>query len=412
MKEMITPRRVTIIGLTLVLLARFAMTCVAETPATRPSSDSARGGPFGRTPIRSPEVGVDNRVTFRLTAPGATSAKVRGIAQQPLEMVKDEAGVWSLTTSPLKPDIYTYSFEVDGLSIPDPSNARLSSAYRRIGQSIVLVPGDIPWSPLPNTPRGVVARHVFQSKIANDERDYFVYTPPDYDAKRSEPYPVLYLHHGWLQDTSAWLDDGAANVILDTLIHQGKAVPMIVVMPHAYGTAAGPADIDREDMLPTYTRILLEELMPQVEQQYHVSTERTGRAMAGLSMGGAESMLTGLNHLDTFAWLGSFSGAFNTWPLTRPSQDALAGGGSRFSLVESKIPAQFPELHESQNDKIELLWIACGTGDLGALPTNRQFKSYLDSQGVTVTYKETPDAGHVWPFWRQCLADFVQLLFR
>jgi enterochelin esterase-like enzyme len=223
---------------------------------------------------------------------------------------------------------------------------------------------------------------------------------------------VLYLQHGWLQDTSAWLDDGAANVTLDTLINQGKAVPMVVVMPHAYGTAAGPADIDHIDMLPSYTRILLEELMPQVERQYNVSTEPTGRAMAGLSMGGAESMHTGLNHLDTFAWLGSFSGAFNTWPLTRPLRDEGAGGGPRFRLEESKIPAQFPNLDEKSNQQIKLLWIACGTADFGALPTNQQFKTYLDLKGVKVTYAETPDMGHNWLFWRQNLADFAQLLFK
>jgi len=115
-------------------------------------------------------------------------------------------------------------------------------------------------------------------------------------------------------------------------------------MPHAYGTAAGPVDIDREDMLPTYTRILLEELLPQVEKQYNVSTQPTGRAIAGLSMGGAESMHTGLNHLETFAWLGSFSGAYNNWPLTRPAQNAAGGGGPRFTLVESRLPDQFPKL--------------------------------------------------------------------
>lgn len=404
--------RVAIIGFSLAWLTTLATVGEAQAPSARPSSGAARGGPFGGPPIRSPEVASDNTVTFRLMAPNAASVTVRGLSSQPLVMTKDEMGVWSATTSPMKPDLYTYSFEVDGLSIVDPSNTRFSSAYRRIGQSIFLVPGDIPWNPLPNVPRGVVARHVFQSKIAGDERDFFVYTPPNYDAKRSEPYPVLYLHHGWLQDTSAWLDDGAANVTLDTLINQGKAVPMVVVMPHAYGTAAGPADIDREDMLPTYNRILLEELMPRAERQYNVSKEPTGRAVAGLSMGGAESMLTGLNHLDTFAWLGSFSGAFNTWPLTRPSQDASAGGGPRFSLAEDKIPAQFPELDETSNEKIKLLWIACGTADFGALPTNRQFKNYLDSRGIRVTYTETPDIGHVWPFWRQNFADFVPLLFR
>jgi enterochelin esterase family protein len=362
---------------------------------------------FGPPPVRSPEVNADGTVTFRLMAPSATTVSVTGITREPLAMTKDATGVWTATSATLNPDLYTYSFDVDGLSTIDHSNTRFSSSYRRIGQSTVLVPGDMPWTPLPNVPRGVVSRHVFQSKLANDERDFYVYTPPNYDAKRNEPYPVLYLHHGWLQDTSAWLDDGAANVTLDTLINQGKAVPMIVVMPHAYGTVAGPADIDREDMLPTYTRILLEELIPQVEKQYNVATEPAGRAMAGLSMGGAESMHTGLNHLETFAWLGSFSGAFNTWPLTRP-----ATRGRGFSLAEDKIPDQFPKLDKSSNEKIKLLWIACGTADFGALPTNQQFKKYLDSIGVRVTYTESPEKGHNWPFWRENLADFAQLLFK
>lgn len=368
---------------------------------------SVASAQFGPPPVRSPEVNADSTVTFRFMAPNAKAVNVRGITREPLAMSKDGIGVWTATSTTLKPDLYTYSFDVDGLSTVDPSNTRFSSPYRRIGQNTVLVPGDMPWTPLPKVPRGVVSQHVFQSKLANDERDFYVYTPPNYDAKRSQSYPVLYLHHGWQQDTRAWLDDGAANVTLDTLINQGKAVPMVVVMPHAYGTAAGPVDIDHLDMLPTYTRILLEEVIPQVEKQYNVSTERNGRAMAGLSMGGAESMHTGLNHLETFAWLGSFSGAFNTWPLTRP-----ATRGRGFSLAEDKIPAQFPALDKTSNEKIKLLWIACGTADFGALPTNQQFKKYLDSVGVNVTYTEVPDMGHNWQFWRQNLADFAQLLFK
>lgn len=402
-----------IIGLSLTLFATLGTVGVwAQPPAARPATGAGRPGQFGAPPVRSPEVGDDSTVTFRLMAPNAMAVSVRGLSPQPLTMQKDTMGVWTATTEPLRPDLYTYSFDVDGLNTIDPSNTRFSSSYRRVGQNIVLVPGQMPWTPLPSVPRGVVSRHVFQSTIASDERDFFVYTPPNYDARRSEPYPVLYLHHGWLQDTSAWLDDGAANVTLDTLINQGKAVPMVVVMPHAYGTAAGPVDIDLEEMLPAYTRILLEELMPRVEQQYNVSAKPDGRAIAGLSMGGAESMHTGLNHLETFAWLGSFSGAFNTWPLTRPSQVATGVGGPRFRLEESKLPAQFPDLGKNSNAQIKLLWIACGTADFGALPTNRQFRTYLDSIGVRVTYTETPDIGHTWPFWRQNLADFVQLLFR
>jgi enterochelin esterase-like enzyme len=345
-------------------------------------------------------------------------------------MQKDATGVWSATTAPLRPDLYAYSFDVDGVSILDPSNTRLRPSYRRIGQSAVLVPGDMPWTPLPNVPRGVVSRHVFQSRIANDERDFFVYTQPNYDPKRRQPYPVLILQHGLGDEANAWIDVGGANVTLDTLINQGKAVPMIMVNTHGYGTAAGPADVDRLDMLPTYIRILLEEVLPQVEKQYNVSTQRTDRAIAGLSMGGAEAMYGGLNNLDKFAWLGSFSGAFNLWPLTRPAREtapqgtgatatpgpvpdaAPAGGRPRFTLVESQLPAQFPKLDAKSNAQIKLLWIACGTADAGALPTNRQFKKYLDSKGVKVTYTETPDIGHVWPFWRLSLAEFAPLLFR
>lgn len=400
--------RVSRIGFLLTLLLTLGTTEIMAQPPSRPASRAQ----FGAPSIRSPEVSAEGTVTFRLIAPNATAVSVRGLTPQPLQMQKAENGVWTVTSEPLKPDLYAYSFDVDGLNSIDPSNTRFSSAYRRVGQNIVLVPGEMPWTPVPNTPRGAVSRHVFQSAVAKDERDFLVYTPPNYDSKRTEPYPVLYLHHGWLQDTSAWLDDGAANVTLDTLINSGKAVPMVVVMPHAYGTAAGPADIDHPDMLPAYTRILLEELMPQVERQYHVSTEPSGRAIAGLSMGGAESMHTGLNHLEKFAWLGSFSGAFNTWPLTRPTGNPAVGGGPRFRLEESRIPDQFPNLGANSNAQIKLLWIACGTSDFGALPTNQQFKTYLDSIGVKVTFTETPDAGHNWPFWRQNLADFVQLVFR
>jgi enterochelin esterase family protein len=172
-------------------------------------------------------------VTFRLRAPNAKEVQVRGITQQPIPMVKDAEGVWSATTEPLKPDLYAYSFVVDGLAILDSSNPRLRPSYRRLGQSAVLVPGDMAWTPVPTAPRGAVARHVFQSKIVGDEREFYVYTPPNYDPKRKQPYPVLVLQHGLGDEANAWTEVGAANVILDTLINQGKAVPMVMVNPPA-----------------------------------------------------------------------------------------------------------------------------------------------------------------------------------
>ena len=261
-----------VVGTTSQSLRAQAMPGDAQT-ASPPQSAAAQAAAarrpgFGAPALSSPEVRPDRSVTFRLRAPDATTVTVRGISPQPLPMKKDESGVWTASTPPLKPDLYAYTFEVDGLSVLDPSNPRLRPSYRRFGQSAVLVPGDMPWTPLPNVPRGAVSHHVYQSKIVGDERDFYVYTPPNYDPKREEPYPVLVLQHGLGDEANAWVEVGAANVTLDTLINQGKAVPMVMVNPLGYGTAAGPADIDREGMLPTYIRTLLDEVLPQVERQY------------------------------------------------------------------------------------------------------------------------------------------------
>ncbi|HOY57099.1 MAG TPA: alpha/beta hydrolase-fold protein [Verrucomicrobiota bacterium] len=416
---MTTPPNRHLSFLSLFLLA--ILPAAAQTPAPPATAEGrpTRNFGFGPPPVQSPEVSADKRITFRLRAPNATNVVVRGITRQSLPMQKGTEGLWTATTEALQPDLYAYSFVVDGLSMVDPSNTRFRPSHHRVAQSSVLVPGDMPWTPLPNAPRGAVTRHIFQSKIANDERDFFVYTPPNYDPKRTQPYPVLILQHGLYDEANAWIEVGAANVILDTLINQGKAVPMIMVNPLGYGTANGPADIDREGMLPAYIRTLLEEVMPQVERQYNVSTEPKGRAIAGLSMGGGQAMLAGLNHLDKFAWLGSFSGAFNNWPETRPVRSTAtpglgAGGGGRgpgLTLVEARLPIVFPNLDAKANSQIKLLWIACGTSD-GLIGVNRQFKAYLDSKGVNATFKEIPDMGHVWPLWRQNLADFAPLLFK
>jgi enterochelin esterase-like enzyme len=265
-----------------------------------------------------------------------------------------------------------------------------------------------------------VSHQRFRSAVANDERDYFVYTPPNYDPKRRQPYPVLYLLHGLGDDARAWIEVGAANVTLDTLIHQGKAVPMIVVNPLGYGNADGPAGHRSEEMLPNFVRILIDEVTPRVEKQYNATSKRDGRAVAGLSMGGAEAVLTGLNHLDKFAWIGSFSGAYNLWPLTRPPEQRAADreaapgrntGPGRLVLEEDQLPKTFPGLDQSANRQLRLLWIACGTSDV-LIGVNRQFKKYLDSKGLRLSYAAIPDTGHVWPLWRQNLADFAPLLFR
>ncbi len=280
--------------------------------------------------MRSPEVLADGRVTFRLRAPNAKEVAVN-VAGNTLPMQKDEQGLWSATSNVLAPNYYTYSISVDGTSINDPNNRQVQTSFTGF-QSMFVVPGPEPWFPAPNVPRGAITRHRFHSAIANDDRDFFVYTPAGYDPRRSKAYPVLYLLHGLGDDAERWMNGGAANVILDNLIAQSKAVPMVLVTTLGYGTSAGPNGAMGE-IVTGYAKILLSEVMPLVQKSYHVSANREERAMAGLSMGGAETLYTGLNNLDKFAWLGSFSGAFVMWP--RPAAPAGAARRGRCSGTDA-----------------------------------------------------------------------------
>ena len=275
--------------------------------------------------MKSPEIGADQRVTFRLRAPGAGEVAV-SVGGKRLPMQKDEQGVWSVTSEPMAPDVYTYSLIVDGDSMNDPSNRQVQTSFAGF-QSMFLVPGPAAWLPAPGVPRGAIARHAYHSAVANDDRDFFVYTPPGYDAHRAQPYPVLYLLHGLGDDAERWLNGGgAANNILDNLIAQGKAVPMVVVSPLGYGTSTGPAGGRTPENIAGYNKILLEEVMPMVDKGYHVSRNREQRAIAGLSMGGAESLYVGLNNLDRFAWIGAFSSAPMLWPGVASVQPSAAPG--------------------------------------------------------------------------------------
>ena len=230
----------------------------------------------------------------------------------------------------------------------------------------------------------------------------------------------MFLLHGLGDEANSWIENGAANVILDNLIAQGKAKPMIMVNTLGYGLSGGPGSAMRPSMLPNFSRTVLEEVLPLVEKRYNVSKDPSGRAIAGLSMGGAEATFTGLNNLDKFAWIGSFSGAYVMWPRvtdgegTRRGPAARGGPGPGRSgprLSNETIEKDFPSLDEKSNAKIRLLWITCGTSD-GLLGVNRSFHEWLESKGVKSTYIEVPDIGHVWPFWRQNLADFAPLLFQ
>lgn len=392
----------------------------AATPAAPPAG---RGGGRGAPPVKSPEVGADRRATFRLRAPNAKEVAV-ALGGNRLAMQKDEQGVWSATTEPLAPDYYTYSLVIDGTSVNDPANRQVQTSFGSF-QSMFAVPGPDPWLPAAGVPRGAIARHTFRSTVANDERDYFVYTPPGYDPRRSRPYPVMFVLHGLGDDAERWMNGGAANVILDNLIAAGKAVPMVMVTTLGYGVSNGPAGAMAPENLTGYTKSLLTEVMPAVEKSYNVSRNREERAIAGLSMGGAETLYTALNNLDKFAWIGSFSGAFVMWPggmpPTPPAGAAGAapapggpggrGRGAMRTLDVSVFEKTFPTLDARANSQIRMLWITCGTAD-SLLGVNRQFKDWLKSKNVKFTEEEAPDVGHVWPLWRKNLAEFAQKAFQ
>jgi enterochelin esterase-like enzyme len=346
--------------------------------------------------IISPDLQSDGRVTFRLRATNATTVLVRCEGVTATNMIKDDQGVWSLTSEPLEPDIYVYSFTVDGVRVIDPNNPYLK--YNLLNtENQVHVPGPkyLPWE-INDVPRGLVHHHFYKSAVANDERGFYVYTPPGYDPAARERYPVFYLLHGFSDDDSAWTSIARANVILDNLIARGQAKPMLIVMPLGYGTMdyvrGGWEGARRQELrqlsFEKFRDNLLTEVIPQVEKNYRTSTRQQDRAIAGLSMGGSESLFVGLNALDKFAWIGAFS-----------------SGGLNTNFV-----SQYPALDQKANDKLRLLWIGCGTEDR-LISTNKLLSTWLDSKGVKHTWVEIPGV-HSFRVWRRNLAEFTPLLFQ
>lgn len=353
---------------------------------------------FSQTPAPpvSPEVHADGSVTFRFLDPSALEVLLEMDGTKPVPMQKDDRGVWSVTTAPLVPDYYGYHFQLGSVGLVDPSNAELLPNLLQ-NESVVHVPGPVslPWE-LTDEPHGVLHHHFYKSPVVGDQRDFYVYTPPGYDARGKTEYPVLYLLHGYGQLTSSWTQTGFANVILDHLIDEGKAKPMVVVIPLANGGAdiinGGHAafmnDTLRMKNFDKFTGDLFAEVIPRVERGYRVKRDRNARAIAGLSMGGAEALHTGLNHLDEFGWIGAFS-----------------SGGMLQNFSE-----EFPRVGASTNTRLHLLWIACGDNDVW-IKLNRDFNKWLDAKGVKHTYTETPGE-HTWMVWRRNLANFAPLLFR
>ena len=342
----------------------------------------------------SPEVHSDRSVTFRLFAPKASEVVLMGspgileAIKEPKPLQKDDKGVWSLTVGPLPAGFYTYGYAIDGgLRMPDPSNPDLE--LRRWGAtSMFIVPGaeKAVFEERP-VPHGSVQVNFYDSKNLGMPRMFYVYTPPGYESSR-ERYPVLYLLHGNGQIESSWTWTGHANVIMDNLLADGKIKPMVVVMPYGHipreikpspAAPASPPDsgaIEKE---------LLTAVRPLVETRYRVLTDRTHRAIAGLSMGAGQSMSIGLHNLDLFAYVAAFSGG---------------GNRAEWEKMDSAV----------LNSKLKVLWLGCGTEDAGFQGV-KGMDDLLTKKNVRHIFNPSGGA-HSWPNWQVYLSKYAPLLFR
>ncbi len=344
--------------------------------------------------FESPEVHADNSVTFRYLAPNAKEVKLSAQFEKgSLPMTKDERGVWSVTAAPVKPDMYPYNFVVDGIAVADPRNGFIfpNEGFK---SSIVEITGAAPLvHTVQNVPHGTLSYRYYSSPELGT-RPVIIYTPPGYEKEASKKYPTLYLLHGTTDTEEAWTKVGRANIILDNLIHEGKAKPMIIVMPYgrAYpkiGKSSG--SLRNWDNLQEFSKDFLNNLLPFVEQNYRVIKEKDGRAIAGFSGGGGESLYLALNNPGLFGWLCPFAPGMLKEEFDRNNAVAFAN--------PSRV-----------NQQLKLFWIGVGKEDF-LYPVISDYIKVLDEKKIKHETFIT-EGGHTWMNCKLFLATVAQKLFK
>jgi len=374
------------------LLLVCCLSVFAQAPPAR-----GRGGAGNAPAAPAYEVRPDATVMFRLRAPEATAVQVTGDFGDATPMTKGQDGFWTAMVGPLRPAIYNYAFTVNGVRTLDPANPWTGTADRTPGASQFEVKAAAP-APydVQATSHGALHIHYYNSKkFGGALRMVYVYTPPGYETS-STRYPTLYLMHGAGGNESSWVTGGRANLILDNLIAQGKARPMIVVMPYGRAgqsttigppAAASPADPNA----PVFPNDVVEDVVPFVDKTFRTASGADNRAIAGLSMGGNQTLNIGLNNLDTFHYIGAFSPViFN-------------------QTVEKDHAPAFTDV-AATNKKLKVFYIYCGDTDT-LFASNKSFHDLLDQKKIRHNFVETKE-GHVWRNWRDYLADFAPRLFR
>jgi enterochelin esterase family protein len=398
--------------LRIALLALVTAPAMAQAPQAAPATAPAR--------VKSPEVSSDDKITFRLSAPLATTVTLNGswVGATDLPMTKDASGVWSTTVGPLKPQLYGYWFLVDGVRVLDPSNSETERDGSRFNTMVMVGgPEADPWT-FKDVPHGTLDEVWYPSPtLKMDQRRMYVYLPPDYKANPTKKYPVLYLLHGGGGDEDAWTVMGRATIIMDNLIASGKAVPMIVVMPNGnatqsvsqgfgYGPTPSLTQVTAPAPNPTaarpngqtagmppipyegsYPESLVKDVIPFVEKTYRVDADKAHRAIAGLSMGGSQTVAATTNNPNTFAYIGVFS----------------SGG----PVGDPKFEAQMEEI---KKDGVKFYWT--GAGDIDQAHDRMvALEADVKAKGIPTSYKEIPGR-HYWFLWRDFLTDYAALIFK
>lgn len=381
-------------------------------------SSTAQEALFGSQQIISPEVHENNTVTFRLLAPNAEKVEITGDflptvkMKTPMgemdgpgkvEMTKNEQGVWTYISEVLNPELYNYSFIIDGFKTTDPNNPFLIRDVASSTNIFIIGGGHAELYKTNDIPHGTVARRWYDSPGLGMDRRITIYTPPGYE-KSSEKYPVLYLLHGAGGDEEAWISLGRTAQIMDNLIAEGKAKPMIVVMPNGNVIQDGapgegslgfykPQFMVPKTMDGTYEGAF-EDIIKFVESNYRVKADKADRAIAGLSMGGYHTLHISRYYPNTFDYIGLFSAAI------MPREDATG-----------KVYSNFDETLKKQMDNgYKLYWIAIGKTDF-LYDANKEYRSKLDAMGMPYEYEES-EGGHTWRNWRVYLSQFAPRLFQ
>lgn len=348
------------------------------------------GGPV----FESPVVHNDNRVTFSYLAPNAEEVKLSGqFMQGETDLTKNDEGLWSVTVGPIEPDMYPYNFVVDGVGVADPKNS-LKFPNEGFQASIVEITGDEPLvHTIRDVPHGTVSYHLYTSPELG-ERPLVVYTPPEYEGNQDKEYPILYLLHGTTDTEETWTKVGRANIILDNLIAEEQAEPMIIVMPYvrAYPVISKSSGSLREwENLQEFKKDFMNNLMPYVEGNYRVKKDKESRAIAGFSGGGGTSLYFGLNNQDLFTWVIGFA------------------PGMRVEEIERNNAVAFED-PEATNDNLNLFWIGVGEDDF-TLRAIEPYMEILDEKGIE--YESfISEGGHTWMNCKLYLSMVAKRLFQ